>query len=119
MPAIGQITWTWKLRVLSQHKPIPMYNQLKTTQLNIQSISNCQKQLNLELYFKENYIDIFSLNETFLKTDFKFELKNYFIYRKDRCTSSRGGVALLINKSLQRDQIVIPETFSQVEVIGA
>lgn len=48
-------------------------------QLNIQSISNCQKQLNLELYLKENDIDICALNETFLKTDLKFKLKNFFI----------------------------------------
>ena len=46
---------------------------------------NCQglrpKQKDLQNYLLENQIDILALNETFLKTKFKFHLPRYDIHK--------------------------------------
>ena len=65
---------------------------------------NCQgirsKRKELELYLKENSIDIIALNETFLHKKINFKIQGYDTIRNDRSTGSRGGVAFLVKHGL-------------------
>ena len=65
---------------------------------------NCQgirsKRKELELYLKENPIDIIALNETFLHKKINFKIQGYDTIRNDRSTGSRGGVAFLVKHGL-------------------
>ena len=65
---------------------------------------NCQgirsKRKELELYLKENSINIIALNETFLHKKINFKIQGYDTIRNDRSTGSRGGVAFLVKHSL-------------------
>ena len=65
---------------------------------------NCQgirsKRKELELYLKENTIDIIALNETFLTKKINFKIQGYDTIRNDRSTGQRGGVAFLIKHGL-------------------
>ena len=65
---------------------------------------NCQglrpKRKELQNYLLENQIDILALNETFLKPKFKFHLPGYDIYKNDRLVGTKGGVAILVKKSI-------------------
>ena len=64
---------------------------------------NCQgirsKRKELELYLKENSIDIIALNETFLHKKITFKIQGYDTIRNDHSTGSRG-VAFLVKHSL-------------------
>ena len=82
---------------------------------------NCQgirsKRKELELYLKENSVDIIALNETFLHKKINFKIQGYDTIRNDRSTGSRGGVAFLIkhgvvvNKEFRNaDYNIIAET---------
>ena len=65
---------------------------------------NCQgirsKRNELELYPKENSIDIIVLNETFLHKKITFKIQCYDTIRNDRSTGSRGGIAFLVKHGL-------------------
>ena len=65
---------------------------------------NCQgirsKRKELELYLKENSIDIIALNETFLNKKITFKIQGYDTIRDDRSTGLRGGVAFLVKHGL-------------------
>ena len=65
---------------------------------------NCQgirpKRKELELYQKENSIDIIALNETFLNKKLNFRISGYDTIRNDRSTGQRGGVAFLVKHGL-------------------
>ena len=61
---------------------------------NCQGIRPTRKQL--ELYLKENVIDIIALNETFLNKKLNFHISGYDNIRNDRSTGQRGGVAFII-----------------------
>ena len=65
---------------------------------------NCQglgpKRKELQNYRLENQIDILALNETFLKTKFKFHLPGYDIYKNYRLVGTKGGVAILVKKGI-------------------
>ena len=65
---------------------------------------NCQgirpKRKELELYIKENELDIISLNETFLNKKHTFKIPGYDTIRNDRSTGLRGGVAFLVKHGL-------------------
>ena len=65
---------------------------------------NCQgirsKRKELELYFKENSIDIIALNETFLTKKITFKIQGHDTLRNDRSTGSAGGVAFLVKHGL-------------------
>ena len=67
-------------------------------------IWNCQglrsKRKELELYLKENSIDIIALNETFLHKKITFKIQGYDTIRNDHSTGSRGGVAFLVKHGL-------------------
>ena len=75
---------------------------------------NCQgirsKPKKLELYLKENSIDIIALNETFLHKKITFKIQGYDIIRNDRSTGSRGGVAFLVKHGL-----VVKKEFSNAD----
>ena len=64
---------------------------------------NCQgirpKRKDLELYLKENVIDIMALNETFLNKKLNFRITVYDTIRNDRSTGQRG-VAFLVKHGL-------------------
>ena len=57
---------------------------------------NCQgirpKRKELELYLKENIIDVIALNETFLSKKRNFRIPGYDAIRNDRSTGQKGGV---------------------------
>ena len=65
---------------------------------------NCQgirpKRKELELYIKENEIDIVALNETFLNKTLTFKIPGYDTIRNDRSTGQKGGVAFLVKHGL-------------------
>ena len=65
---------------------------------------NCQgirpKRKELELYLKENVIDIIALNETFFNKKLNFRISGYNTIRNDRSTGQRGGVAFLVKQGL-------------------
>ena len=65
---------------------------------------NCQgirpKRKELELYIKENEIDIVALSETFLNKKLTFKIPAYDTIRNDRSTGQKGGVAFLVKHGL-------------------
>ena len=65
---------------------------------------NCQgirpKRKELELYLKENVIDIIALNETFLNKKLNFCISGYDTIQNDRSTGRKGGVAFLVKHGL-------------------
>ena len=65
---------------------------------------NCQgirpKCNELELYVKENVIDLIALNETFLSNKHNFKIPGYDTIRNDRSTCQGGGVAFLVKNGL-------------------
>ena len=65
---------------------------------------NCQgispKRKELELYLKENVIDVIALNETFLSKKHNFKNPGYDPTRNDRSAGQRGGVAFLVTNGL-------------------
>ena len=65
---------------------------------------NCQgirsKHKELELYLKENSIDIIALNETFLNKKITFKIHGYDTIRNDHSTGTKGGVAFLVKHGL-------------------
>ena len=69
---------------------------------------NCQgirpKRKELELYLKENEIDIVALNETFLNKKLTFKIPGYDTIRNDRSTGQKGGVAFLVKHGLVINQ---------------
>ena len=65
---------------------------------------NCEgirpKRKELELYLKENVIDIIALNETFLNKKLNFHISGYDTIRNDHSTGQSGGVAFLVKHGL-------------------
>ena len=65
---------------------------------------NCQglrqKRKELQNYLLENQIDILALNETFLKSKFKFHLPGHGIHKNDRLVGTKAGVAILVKKGI-------------------
>ena len=65
---------------------------------------NCQgirqKRKELELYLKENVIDVIALNEKFLSKKHNFKISGYDTIINDRPTGSGGGVAFLVKHGL-------------------
>ena len=65
---------------------------------------NCQgirpKGKELELYLKENVIDVIALNEMFLSKKHNFKIPVYNTIRNDRSTGQKGGVAFLVKHGL-------------------
>ena len=65
---------------------------------------NCQgirpKRKELELYLKENIIDVIALNKTFLSKKHTFKIPGYDTIRNDRSTGQGGGVAFLVKNGI-------------------
>ena len=65
---------------------------------------NCQgirsKRKELELYLKENVIDVIASNETLLSKKLDFRISGYDTVRNDRSTGQKGGVAILVKHGL-------------------
>ena len=55
-----------------------------------------EKSKEIELYLKENVIDVIALNETFLSKNHNFKIPGYDTIRNDRSTGQRGSVAFLV-----------------------
>ena len=58
------------------------------------------KRKELELYLKENDLDIVALNETFLNKKLNFQITGYDTIRNNRSTGQRGSVAFLVKHGL-------------------
>ena len=56
------------------------------------------KRKELELYIKENIIDVIALNEMFLSKKHNFKIPGYDTNRNDRSTGEKGGAAFLVKK---------------------
>ena len=78
-------------------------SKLKLAHVNIRNCRN--KEVEISLFLKENDIDILSLNETWLKSNFKFDIPNYTIARKDRLRRQGGGLAILVCNDIKLDII--------------
>ena len=65
---------------------------------------NCQgirpKRKELELYLKENVIDVIALNQTFLSKRHNFKIPGYDTIRNDSSTCQGGRVAFLVKNGL-------------------
>ena len=65
---------------------------------------NCQcvipKRKVLELYLKENIIDVIVLNETFLSKKHNLRVPGYDTIRNDRSTGQKRGVTILVKHGL-------------------
>ena len=65
---------------------------------------NCQgirpKRKELEIYLKENIIDVIALNETFLRKKHSFRIPGYDTIRNESSTGQKGGVAILVKHGL-------------------
>ena len=75
---------------------------------------NCQgirpKRKELELYLKENNIDIVALIETFLTTKIDFKIQGYDTVKNDRSAGARGVVAFLVKHG-----VVINEEYCNID----
>lgn len=62
------------------------------------------KLVELEIFLHNNIIDIALITETWLQAD-RIHIRDYSIVRKDRDSKGGGGVAILIHKSIQFEDI--------------
>ena len=74
-------------------------SKLKLANINIRSCMN--KEVEISLFLKENDIDILSLNQTWFKSNFKLDIPNYTIARRDRLRRQGGGVAILVRNDIK------------------
>ena len=65
---------------------------------NVQGIRPKGKEL--ELYLKENAVDVIAPNETFVTKKHNFKIPGYDTIRNDHSTGIRGGVAFLVKDGL-------------------
>ena len=85
-------------------------SKLKLAHISIRSCRN--KEVEISLFLKENDIDILSLNETWLKSNFKLDIPNYTIARRDRLRRQGGGVAILVRTDIKFDIIDLRSTLN-------
>ena len=78
-------------------------SKLKLAHVNIRSCRN--KEVEISLFLKENDIDIPTLNETWLKSNFKLDIPNYTITCRGRPRRHGGGVAILVRNDIKLDII--------------
>ena len=75
----------------------------KLSHVNMRSCRN--EEVEISLFLKENDIAILTLNETWLKGNFKLDVPNYTITRRDRPSRQGGGVAILKRTDIKFDII--------------
>ena len=73
------------------------------THINIRNCRN--KEVEISLFPKENDVDILTLNETWLKSNFKLDIPNYNFTRNGRPRRRGGGVAILMRNDIKFDII--------------
>ena len=78
-------------------------SKLKLAHVNIRSCRN--KEVEISLFLKENDIDIPTLNETWLKSNFKLDIPNYTITCRGRPRRHGVGVAILVRNDVKLDII--------------
>jgi len=68
----------------------------------------------------KNY-DMLFITETWLRTEISSGLldphSTYYILRKDRCTSTGGGVAAFVNRRLVISEVEVGKEFADVELL--
>ena len=74
-------------------------SKLKLAHINICSCRN--KEVEILLFLKENDIDILTLTETLLKSNFKLDILNYTITRRDRLRRQGGGAAIHVHNDIK------------------
>lgn len=63
------------------------------------------KKDELAVFCEENKIDIMLINETHLKPQKQFNIRNYTTYRTDRKESKGGGTAILVKKGIKHGEL--------------
>ena len=71
---------------------------LRTVQWNAEGVQK-KKQV-LQVFLKENKIDIACIQETHLNQNIKFFVRGYDIFRRDRTTGHKGGVLTLVKHGI-------------------
>ena len=97
-PTITIQVFTQWINMKNQNMQTIKTNKLTIAHLNINSIKNISKQLELNNLLLKNSIDILSLNETNLKSNNYLEMKQYNTIRQDNQNRKKGGIALVIKK---------------------
>ena len=72
---------------------------LNIAHINIRSCRS--KKLEIELFIRDNNLDILLLNETWLKKNDKFDISGFITLRKDRPDRPGGGVAIIIRRDIK------------------
>lgn len=75
--------------------------QIRILHWNAQGISNISSAKQLDIFLKQEHIDIAMLNKTFLKNHHKLHLDGYKIHRNDRIDAAKGGVAIAIKLTIK------------------
>ena len=65
------------------------------------------RNLELEYFLCQHFVDMCLLSETFLKPDQAFRLANYVCYRTDRPTTG-GGTAILVRRVIFHHSVPVP-----------
>ena len=71
-----------------------------------------KKEVEISLLLKENNIDILTLNDNWLKSNFKLDITNYTIMRNDISRRQEGGVAILVRNNIKFDIIDMCSTIN-------
>lgn len=80
---------------------------------NAQGITTFSTIAELELFIRKNKIDIILLNETFLKSNHKFSISGFKIYRNDR--QMPGGGLLIAIKNCIKHKLLNSDKTSLIE----
>ena len=78
----------------------PLTNFMGTNILFWNCQDSRQKRKEIELYLKEDVIDVIALNETFLSKKHSFKIPIYDNFSNDRSTGHKGGIAFLVKHGL-------------------
>ena len=79
-----------------------MASSFNTSSLNLADIicSSRNKEMEISLFLKKNNIEILTLNEPWLKSNFKLDIPNYVIMRNDKPRRQGGEVAILVRHNI-------------------
>lgn len=74
-------------------------SEIRIISLNVNSIVGRGKRLLLENFIGENPAEIYLIQETKLKSNYKFRIPNFNIFRNDTMDNS-GGTAILVDENI-------------------
>lgn len=85
----------------------PLY---KIAAINVNSITSLSRKLNLEMFLKQNNIDICLLSETKTYKSETIEITNYMtlINNRNENRPRGGGTAILIKKGINFSEVLHP-----------